>query len=225
MAVATAATVKWKVVGTGAQGGQGYIEVILLCLLNKLPIQGRSVLYSWLPSALPQCDQATSDIITKPFLLPSGFSADQMLPDMIVWPQEHHLRAVDCRADEPFSFVMRVTSQSQSEESAFVCGEEKALVLKAVCGELMTESYFCQDNIFLSFNEYLMDVYNFFFFLAVVIKIDFICTKLFCNTRINEAMFPVNLCPYSLMSFLLWEYLRGLSCPLFCDRAGYHQLL
>lgn len=65
-------------------------------------------------------------------------------------------------ADEPFSFVMRVVSQSQSEESTFVCGEETAPVLKAVCRELMTESYFYQGNIFLSFNEYLMDVYNFF---------------------------------------------------------------
>lgn len=45
-------------------------------------------------------------------------------------------------ADEPFSFVMRVVSQSQSEESTFVCGEETAPVLKAVCRELMTEKLF-----------------------------------------------------------------------------------
>lgn len=94
MTVATA--VKWKVVGTGAQGGQGYIEVVLLCLLNELPIQGRSVLCSWLPSTLPQCDQVTGDTITKPSLLPSGLSADQVLPGMIVWPQEKHLRAMQC---------------------------------------------------------------------------------------------------------------------------------
>lgn len=53
------------------------------------------MLYSWLPSSLPQCDQETNDTITKP-LLPSGLSADQVLPDMIALPREKHLRAVDC---------------------------------------------------------------------------------------------------------------------------------
>lgn len=54
------------------------------------------MLYSWLSSSLPRCDQETNDTITKPSLLPSGLSADQVLADMIVLPQEKHLRAMDC---------------------------------------------------------------------------------------------------------------------------------
>lgn len=53
------------------------------------------MLYSWLSSSLPQCDQETNTI-TKLSLLPSGLNADQVLADMIVLPQEKHLRAMDC---------------------------------------------------------------------------------------------------------------------------------
>lgn len=45
-------------------------------------------------------------------------------------------------------------------------------------------------------------------FLDVVIKIILYVQDSSANTRINEAMFPINLCPYSLISFPLPEYLQ-----------------
>lgn len=137
-------------------------------------------------------------------LLLSVLSSGQVLSDMVVLPPEKHQRAMDCLWQTSISHLKEEQWLSYSlNERHLFWGHEMPLVLKAPCWGLTLTKWFLQRQ-YISFTSWIFDdVHHFNIFLRSCNKNNFCTYNSFLQTRVTQAVFPVSLCPCSLISLYL----------------------